>query len=90
VADTAQQTVAATITVTYFAALVDRTGCRREDLPVATATVGGLRAAVAARHGESVGELAVLSSVLDGDDMLRDPDAPIGRVVDLLPPFAGG
>lgn len=78
------------VTVTYFAALVDRTGCRREQLDLDEATVGGLRAAVAARHGDGVGALAAASSVLDGERLLRDDADPIGAAVDLLPPFAGG
>lgn len=80
----------ARVTVTYFAALADRTGCRRETLELADPTVGGLRAAVAQRHGPQVGELARLSSVLTGDDMVREDGATIGSDVDLLPPFAGG
>jgi molybdopterin converting factor small subunit len=78
------------VTVTYFAALADRAGCRRETLELAEATVGGLRAAVGRRHGPEVEELARLSSVLTGDDMVREDGAAIGTEVDLLPPFAGG
>lgn len=78
------------ITVTYFAGLVDRTGCHREELEVATATVGGLRAAVGAKYGPAVAELARVCSVLDDDLLLRDAAAAIGPAVDLLPPFAGG
>ncbi|GAB09574.1 molybdopterin synthase small subunit MoaD [Gordonia araii NBRC 100433] len=80
----------ATVTVTYFAALADRTGCRREELDLAVATVGGLRAAVGQRHGADVEALARQSSVLTGDELVRDDEAAIGPVVDLLPPFAGG
>jgi len=79
-----------TVTVTYFAALADRTGCRREELAVADLTVGGLRAAVLERHGRDVGELARLSLVLTGDDLVNDDAAWIDSTVDLLPPFAGG
>ncbi len=79
-----------TVTVTYYAALVDRTGCLTETLDVPTRTVGGLRAAVAARHGEAAGELARICSVLDDDRLLRDDESAIGAAVDLLPPFAGG
>ncbi|AVM00299.1 molybdopterin synthase sulfur carrier subunit [Gordonia iterans] len=82
--------MAETITVTYFAALVDRAGCRSERLEVAEATVGGLREAIAQRHGPRTGDLARLSAVLDEDRLLRDDAAPIGDEVDLLPPFAGG
>ena len=80
----------ATVTVTYFAALADQTGCRREELVVDERTVGGLRAAGGHRHGPAVAELARLSSVLTGDEMVRDDTAAIGPIVDLLPPFAGG
>lgn len=79
-----------TVTVTYFAAIADATGCRTETFDVADATVGGLRAAIRERHGERAGNLAGLCSVLNGDDMLRDSHTPIGADVDLLPPFAGG
>ncbi|MFZ2512002.1 MAG: MoaD/ThiS family protein [Gordonia sp. (in: high G+C Gram-positive bacteria)] len=82
--------MAETVVVTYFAALVDAVGCHREELTVTEATVGGLRRAVAARHGRRAGELAGHCCVLDGDDLLRDDAAPIGGEVDLLPPFAGG
>lgn len=78
------------IAVTYFAALVDAAGCHREDLAVTEATVGGLRRAVAQRHGTRAGDLAALCCVLDGDELLRDDAAPISAAVDLLPPFAGG
>ncbi len=81
---------ATTVTVTYFAALADRTGCRREELVVAEATVGALRTAVTTAHGRAVGELARLSTVLTGDEIVRDDSAAINPVVDLLPPFAGG
>lgn len=79
-----------TVVVTYFAALADRTGRRREDLTVDDATVGALRAAVGRRYGSEVEELARLSTVLSGDELVRDDAAPIGAAVDLLPPFAGG
>ncbi|MFC0315053.1 MoaD/ThiS family protein [Gordonia phosphorivorans] len=82
--------MAETITVNYFAGLVDRTGCAREQLELAALTVADLRAAVRARHGEETGELVEHCSVLDGDALLRDGAAPIGAEVDLLPPFAGG
>lgn len=79
-----------TVKVTYYAALVEATGCVTESLEVLPRTVGGLRAAVAERHGPVVGELANNCSVLDDDRLLRDDEAAIGDVVDLLPPFAGG
>ncbi|GAA3958795.1 MoaD/ThiS family protein [Gordonia caeni] len=82
--------MAETITVTYFAALVDRAGCRTEEFEVAEPTVGALRAAVAGRHGARVAELADHSSVLSGDRLLREDAEVIGAEVDLLPPFAGG
>ncbi|GAA4750738.1 MoaD/ThiS family protein [Gordonia alkaliphila] len=82
--------MAETITVNYFAGLVDRTGCAREQFALDTLTVGALRAAVAERHGSATGELVDHCSVLDGDDLLRDDAAAIGTEVDLLPPFAGG
>jgi molybdopterin converting factor small subunit len=82
--------VSTTVTVTYFAALVDATGCRSEDLAVPDRTVAGLRAAVGQRHGPRAAALVRLSSVLTGDEVVRHESAAIGPVVDLLPPFAGG
>ena len=81
---------ARTVTVHYFAALVDAVGCRSEELVVSERTVGGLRAAVAERHGAQAGDLAGHCSVLVGDELVRDDAAAIGSDVDLLPPFAGG
>ncbi|MFW0790126.1 MoaD/ThiS family protein [Gordonia sp. CPCC 205333] len=78
------------IEVTYFAAIADATGCRRETLIVESATVGGLRAAIGDRHGVRAGELARLCTVLSGDEMMREAEAVVGTEVDMLPPFAGG
>lgn len=80
----------AEVKVTYFAAVADATGCRRETLVLAAPTVGALRSAIRDRHGDRAGDLAQLCSVLSGDDMLRDAAQPIAAEVDLLPPFAGG
>ena len=78
------------ITVSYFAAFVEHTGCSREELEVDERTVGALRRAVADKHGPVAGELARVSAVLDSDRLVTKDVAGIGTEVDLLPPFAGG
>ena len=76
-------------TVRYFAAAAEAAG--REQETVEPASVGELRAALTARHGERLGRVLQRCSVLvNGLRSEDDTPVPAGDVVDVLPPFAGG
>lgn len=77
-------------TVRYFAAARAAAGVSEEVLPAAT--LGQLRAAMVAAHGESLAKVLRVASFLVDGVSWRDPDAPLpdGGTVDVLPPFAGG
>lgn len=78
------------VVVRYFAAAAEAAGTTSE--AVSAATLGELRTAVVARHGDDLARVLTRCSLLhDGARLDRD-DAPLpgGAVVDVLPPFAGG
>jgi len=74
--------------VRYFAAAQEATGLDQEQR--FEATLGELRAAVAAEH-PGLGGILPRCAVLVGGARVED-DTPIGadELVDVLPPFAGG
>jgi molybdopterin synthase sulfur carrier subunit len=81
-----------TITVRYFAGARAAAGTEAETIAVAgdvplTALVGQL----AGRHGDDLARvLAAASFLIDETAGDRDRTVPVGSVVDVLPPFAGG
>jgi sulfur-carrier protein len=78
------------LTVRYFAAARAAAGVPEE--AVSGATLGALRAALVAAHGEPLGRVLTAASFLVDGVSWRDLDAPLppGSTVDVLPPFAGG
>ncbi|NUS42507.1 MAG: MoaD/ThiS family protein [Mycobacteriaceae bacterium] len=79
------------VEVRYFAAIADATGrtAERIDLPIG-ATVGDLTATLTARYGSDLARMLTVAAFLIGDELTRDPTAPLAPRVDILPPFAGG
>lgn len=78
------------VTVLYFAAARDAAGAARDTLDPAPATVGALRAALAARH-PALGRLLPRCRLAVDQEFAPD-DAPLveGAEVAVVPPVAGG
>ncbi|WP_028479840.1 MoaD/ThiS family protein [Nocardia sp. CNY236] len=79
------------VEIRYFAAIAEAVGRTGEalDLP-AGATVADLRATLSATYGPDVDKMLSVCAYLIGDELTRDPEAPLSSTVDVLPPFAGG
>jgi len=75
--------------VRYFAAAAEAAGSEQETLD-APATAGELRALLVERYGDAMARVLASGSFLIDGVVSRDPATPIGRAVDVLPPFAGG
>jgi molybdopterin synthase sulfur carrier subunit len=80
------------ITVRYFAAARAATGVDQEHLAVDRPwPLNELARQLAERHGPALERVLSISSFLvDETAGGRDRLVPIGSVVDVLPPFAGG
>jgi sulfur-carrier protein len=79
------------VTVRYFAAAAEAAGCGEEQLSIAEgATLGQLRAALVARHGQAMARVLDVAAYLQDDELTRDLDDAVASRVDVLPPFAGG
>ncbi len=76
--------------VRYFAAAAEAAGVSSES--VEAPTLGELRAALVALHGEGFERVLNRCSVLVDGQNTESPDTPLaaGSLVDVLPPFAGG
>ncbi len=74
--------------VRYFAAAAQASGCDEEQVPAQT--VGELRELLAVRYGPPMERVLRSGSFLVDGVATRDPDRPLGRLVDVLPPFSGG
>lgn len=89
-------TATATVLVRYFAAAAEAAGVEEERLELtgtATSvgpTLGELREALVARYGAPMARVVANGSFLVDGVVRRDPAAPVGVQVDVLPPFAGG
>ena len=77
-----------TVTVRLFAAAAEAAGT--EATEVDAATVGDLRTTLVERHGADLERVLRQCAVVVGGRRVED-DYPLdGRLVDVLPPFAGG
>ncbi|MGV8895698.1 MAG: MoaD/ThiS family protein [Rhodoglobus sp.] len=79
----------AEVTVRYFAAAAEASGCEEEQLPVAS-TVGELRSVLIDRYGDAMARVLAAGSFLVDGVVSRDDSRAVGSRVDVLPPFAGG
>jgi len=80
-----------TVTVRYFAAAAEASGCEQEQLTFRPgATLGDLRAELERRYGTPMARVLRSGSFLLDRVVHRDPGQALGAVVDVLPPFAGG
>ncbi len=80
------------ITIRYFAGARAASGIESEQLPVTGPTpLEELAGDLAQRHGEGLERVLKASSFLI-DEVAGDRSrlVPVGAVVDVLPPFAGG
>jgi molybdopterin synthase sulfur carrier subunit len=77
------------VTVRYFAAAAEAAG-REEEVLEVEPTAGALRSLLAERYGSTMRRVLEVGSLLVDGVVTRDPDRPLGRSVDVLPPFAGG
>ncbi|MFV0253618.1 MAG: MoaD/ThiS family protein [Beutenbergiaceae bacterium] len=77
-------------TVRYFAAAAEAAGTESEEL--AATSVGQLRAAMVARHGDGLARVLPRCALLVAGQRADDESHPVSDddVVDVLPPFAGG
>lgn len=79
------------VTVRYFAAAAEAAGCEEEQVTLpAEATLGDLKFALVERYGELMGRVVESGSFLVDGIVRRKEQHPVGRRVDILPPFAGG
>ena len=85
-------TATGTVFVRYFAAAAEAAGVEEErlDLRELAPTVGALRDLLVERYGPAMARVVANGSFLVDGVVRRDPAAPIGAQVDVLPPFAGG
>ncbi|HTK62718.1 MAG TPA: MoaD/ThiS family protein [Pseudonocardia sp.] len=81
------------VTVRYFAAARAAAGVETERVPVTDGgSIDDVLAALRARHGARLTEVLTASSLLLDEVAVRDRTVavPVGAVLDVLPPFAGG
>jgi sulfur-carrier protein len=80
------------ITVRYFAGARAATGIDQEQVPVTDSwRLEDLAGLLAQRHGPALERILAASSFLVNErSTARDRMVPVGSVVDVLPPFAGG
>ena len=89
-------TTTGTVLVRYFAAAAEAAGVEEERFDLAGTetpegpTLGELRDALVARYGAPMARVVANGSFLVDGVVRRDPGAPLGAQVDVLPPFAGG
>ncbi len=77
------------VTVRYFAAAAEAAG-REEEVLEVEPTAGALRSLLAERYGAPMRRVLEVGSLLVDGVVTRDPQRPVRRAVDVLPPFAGG
>ena len=80
----------ADVLVRYFAAAAEVAGREEESLAVEPSTVGTLQEQLVTRYGAGMSRVLANGSFLVDGVVVRDPQRPLGRQVDVLPPFAGG
>lgn len=79
------------VTVRYFAAASEAAGREEEELTLdADATIGTLSSELLRRYGDPMARVLRSGSFLVDGVARREPAHPVGRQVDVLPPFAGG
>ena len=78
------------VTIRYFAAAAEAAGRAEETWDAPAATVGELKAELAARYGGAMARVLASGSFLVDGVVSRDPSRAVGSRVDVLPPFAGG
>jgi len=79
------------ISVRYFAAAADVSGCRSEVVAISPDnTLAELVAVLVGRYGPEMARVLSVSAFLVGDELTRDVSRASGSAVDILPPFAGG
>ncbi len=78
----------------YFAAAAEAAGREEEELSATEAasltTVGAVRAHLIVRYGAAMARVLANGSFLVDGVVSRDDARPVGRRIDVLPPFAGG
>lgn len=80
-----------TVTIRYFAAAEDAAGREEEVVAFPTgATLGEVKAALVERYGDLMRRVVESGSFLVDGVVRRDLAHPVGRRIDVLPPFAGG
>ena len=87
--DETRSPAATEVLVRYFAAAAEAAGVEEERLD-GVATVGELRELLVSRYGPIMARVVANGSFLIDGIVQRDPAAPLGARVDVLPPFAGG
>ncbi len=84
------------VAVRYFAGAAEAAGATEETVTVraeaGVPTAGELRAALVGAHGADLARVLGRCALLAAGTRLDDDAAPVplGAVVDVLPPFAGG
>ncbi|NRI66024.1 MoaD/ThiS family protein [Rhodococcus sp. ACPA4] len=79
------------MSVRYFAAAADASGCRSETLALPhSSTLADLVAVLSDKYGPDMKRVLSVSAYLVGEELTRDTGRVAGPAVDILPPFAGG
>lgn len=79
------------VTVRYFAAAAEAAGRDEEELVFPPAsTLGDLKSTLVERYGDLMRRVVESGSFLVDGIVRRDPAHPVGKRIDILPPFAGG
>ncbi len=76
--------------VRYFAAAAEAAGREEELIAGPLSTVGAVRADLIDRYGPAMARVLANGSFLVDGVVSRDNERPVGRRIDVLPPFAGG
>ena len=80
-----------TVTIRYFAAAEEAAGCEEEELPfTAGSTLGDVKMVLIERYGDLMRRVVESGSFLVDGTVRSDSAHPLGRRLDVLPPFAGG
>jgi molybdopterin synthase sulfur carrier subunit len=80
----------AELRIRYFAAAADAAGVEEEDVTSRATTAGELKAELVERFGPAMSRVLKSGSLLVDGVVRRTDDTPLGRSVDVLPPFSGG
>lgn len=79
------------VAIRYFAAAAEAAGIEEETVAFPPgATLADLKRLLESRYGDRMARVMRAGSFLVDEVVCRDDTAPLGRRIDVLPPFTGG